>query len=132
MAVSILDNGELNFYQTYDEAQGSNNPLSFSGQIGGLAKTPLGANYAASKQYVDDSSAGIDPHEAVEFVSYATSMPTGPEAYYTDENALSATLSTDAATPTRMVFVNLERKEYSLGVITGFYVIDKKQNQHSL
>ena len=33
MAVSILDNGELNFYQTYDEAQGSNNPLSFSGQI---------------------------------------------------------------------------------------------------
>ena len=46
-------------------------------------------------------------------------------AYYTDENALSATLSTDAATPTRMLFVNLERNEYSLGAYgTAAYVID--------
>ena len=101
-ACCIVDKAKLGFY-----TDTSGNNLARTGVIQGLGQ-PTKPDQAANKRYVDDRLAGVDPHEAVDYVTYVTSFPAADATSitFTDAND-SASITIEQGTTKRVLFMNI-------------------------
>lgn len=101
----IVDKAKLGFYL---DTSGDN--LARTGVIQGLGQ-PTKPDQAANKRYVDDRLAGVDPHEAVDYVTYVTSFPAADAKSITFTDATdtndSASVEIKEGTTKRVLFMNI-------------------------